>query len=346
MSSIAMWGPMGSGKTTFLAALSIALSHQHDVEDRWLLAGVDPGSQKRLVTMSRDLQEHKFPLATQGYERLQWRLSKRATDVIKRPFRKPVTRNRLVAVDLDLIDSSGELVDDSNYETSPLRTELLERLKSSRGIVYVFDPVREAERGDAWRHTFGLCADLTQALQSEADFDGRLPHYLAICVTKFDELPVFETARRCGLLSVDPDDPYLVPHVDEDDARTLFELLLEVSRSGSGKDVLGTLEGYFDPARIRYFVTSAVGFYLDPRTRRFNEHDPQNLLPDERGTHQDRVRGAVRPINVIEPVLWLTEQVARVEARRAEPSPEPAPGPAGYPAPQAGPAPQYSAKQL
>ncbi len=310
MSSIAMWGAPGSGKTTFLAALSVALGQQASDGDGWILSGVDPGSERRLITMSSDLQKHKFPNATQSTERLQWKLSKRVTSVTKKPFRKPVAQYRKVSVDLDLIDSSGELVSDANYD-SPDRNDLVERLRSSRGIVYVFDPIREAVTGDAYWHTFGLCAELARIFDQDPAFDGKLPHHVAVCVTKFDQLPVFEAARRKRLLTVDPDDPYGIPRVPDDDARALFEILLEVSGSGVGESVLNTLERYFDRDRIEYFVTSAVGFYIDPRTRRFDPEDPQNLLPDGDATHQDRVRGAVRPINVVEPVLWLSEQVAQ-----------------------------------
>jgi hypothetical protein len=344
MSTIAMWGAPGSGKTTFLAALSVALGQQSGDEDSWILSGTDRGSETRLITMSRDLQKHKFPQATQGTDRLQWRLSKRVKTVTKRPFRKPVTATRLAEVGLDLIDSSGEFVDDKNFD-SPGRNELVDRLRNSRGIVYVFDPIREASTGDAYEHTLGLCVELTRVLHGDPDFDGKLPHHVAVCVTKFDELPVFTAAWRRRLLAVDPDDPHGIPHVDDDDARALFEALLEQSGSGTGKSVLNILEMYFDRQRIRYFVTSAVGFYIDPLTGRFDPEDPQNLLPDMDGEHQDRVRGAVRPINVFEPVLWLSEQVAlRDEARKAPAPPLEAP-PLGAPAspPPYVPAPKYPA---
>jgi hypothetical protein len=350
MSSIAMWGAPGSGKTTFLAALSVALNQQVNDEDGWILSGVDVTSEGRLISMSRDLQKHTFPQATQGTERLQWRLSKQATSTTKRPFRKPVTTSHRVSVDLDLIDSSGELVSDENY-ASGNRNDLVERLRRSRGIVYVFDPIREAAMGDAYWHTFGLCAELTRIFHDDPLFTGRLPHHVAVCVTKFDQLPVFEAARRKRLLTVDPDDPVGIPRVDDDDARTLFEVLLEVSSSGTGESVLNTLERYFDRSRIQYFVTSAVGFYIDPHTRRFDPEDPQNLLPDGNATHQDRVRGAVRPINVIEPVLWLSEQVAQradaglapVQQPPGQPGPYPQPGSAG-PYPQPGSPAPYAAE--
>jgi hypothetical protein len=327
--SIAMWGAPGSGKTTFLAALSIALTQQ---ASEWNLSGADAPSEARLVQMTSELHGRVFPEATQRYEELHWVLGKRVAHVTRRLFRKPVTTYQPLSIGLDLVDSSGEFMGASSYGGA-VRGEVVDRLKQSRGIVYVFDPDREFQVGDAFEHTYSLCVQLRRLLAGAPDFDGKLPHYVAVCVTKFDELPVLETARELGLLTIDDDDPYGFPRVPEDDARQLFERLCEVSATGSGEMVLRTLENFFRPERIRFFVTSAVGFHVSERTGRFDLDDPQNLLPDANGAHQTRVRGPVRPINVVEPVLWLSEQVAGyfAMAGQAMPGAQAAPGTAAQP---------------
>jgi hypothetical protein len=211
---------------------------------------------------------------------------------------------------------------------------MVDRLKESRGVVYMFDPDREFQVGDAFAHTHSLCVQLTRLLADAPDYDGTLPHYVALCVTKFDELPVFETARRLGLLMIDEDSPHGFPYVPEDDALVLFEELCKVSASGAGHMVARTLRNFFRPERIRVFVTSAVGFHVSSRTGRFDPEDPQNLLPDADGAHQSRVRGPVWPINVMEPLLWLSEELAEYSAAAA---PQAGPGPQGAPGPQAAP---------
>jgi hypothetical protein len=73
--------------------------------------------------------------------------------------------------------------------------------------------------------------------------------------------------------------------------------------------VVTALERYFRPERIKYFVTSAVGFYTDPQSRTFNPDDLQNVIPVSGVTDSPQVRGSIRPINIGEPLLWLTQQI-------------------------------------
>ena len=148
---------------------------------------------------------------------------------------------------------------------------------------------------------------------------GRLPHYVAVCVTKFDEVAVYEAARELGLIELDGDDQYEFPRVSDEDTRTLFLKLCEASGSGNAEMVIHALEQYFYPDHIKYFVTSAIGFYLNPRTRHFDEDDWQNVVPNERPKDKEgsppakwkptRIRGGVYPINIVEPVRWLCQKV-------------------------------------
>jgi energy-coupling factor transporter ATP-binding protein EcfA2 len=312
-----MWGPPGSGKTTFLAALSIALRQQ---SDGWNVMAANASSEKILVDMTGALNgRHAFPPATRIIDDFHWVLNRRVETTVRKGWFGRETRYERESIGLDLVDASGEIAGSAQHGR-PNRENLMKRLKDSRGIVYMYDPIRESERGDADDHTFGMCAQLCRELSEEAalDFDGTLPHFVAVCVTKFDELRVYETARQLGLLAFDDDDPGF-PRVHSEDARELLAALCEVSASQNGAMVLHTLEQYFRPERIRYFVTSSVGFRVDPGTGRFDPRDPQNLLPDRQATASNRVRGPVRPINVVEPLLWLIRQVAAVSPPEAQP---------------------------
>jgi hypothetical protein len=66
-------------------------------------------------------------------------------------------------------------------------------------------------------------------------------------------------------------------------------------------------ERYFHPERISYFVTSAVGFMVNKRTRRFDPRDTANVY--RTASNEALVRGPVHPINVVEPVLWIVRQL-------------------------------------
>jgi hypothetical protein len=303
-----MWGAPSSGKTTFLAALSIALNRQGGT---WNVAGANEASEQVLIKLTTSLANHAFPPATAGIERYRWVLNGWITRVSRGIFRDK-RHDEPVKIGLDLVDASGEIYD-SKQVGLPLRGELLENVARSRGIVYIFDPIEEFNKGNAFDHTFGLVAQLARRLDEESgSIDGKLPHHVAVCITKFDEIKVFETARKLDLLMAEDADPYGFPRVADDDARELFTKLCEVSGSGNGDMVANLLEQYFRPDRIRYFVTSAIGFFVDPRFRVYDPDDPQNLLPDDGAPGQVRVRGPVHPINVVEPLLWLSRQMLGV----------------------------------
>jgi len=296
-----MWGAPSSGKTTFLGALSIALSRRGGKD--WNVAGADESSEQVLIKLTTALSRGQtFPTATKAIDQYSWVLHGQVSEVTGKRFRKK-ERIRPVTVGLDLVDASGEITDPEQVGFS-IRKELLEHLVQSRGIVYMFDPIREHEEQDAYDHTFGMLAQLTRRLSEEDGWDGRLPHHVAVCVTKFDEVRVFETAAKMDLLTVG-EDSYGFPRVHGDDAQELFRRLCQVTGSGNAGMVPNLLEQYFRPERIRYFVTTAVGFYVNPFTNTYDPDDPQNLLPDEKAERGWRIRGPLHPINVVEPVLWL-----------------------------------------
>jgi hypothetical protein len=307
--SIAMWGAPSSGKTTFLAALSIALTRRGK---DWKVVGSDKASADKLIALTTPLtREHAFPLATSGIEAFRWQLVGQVQRTIPRMFRTE-RYEETIRIGLDLADPSGEIAGPERTEGGE-RVELIDNLERSRGIVFLFDPIRESETGDTFDHTFGVLAQLTQRMIDSSEFaDGWLPHYVAVCITKFDEIRVFKTAEKLNLLVADPADPLGLPRVADEDARELFAQLCDVSQSGNADMVLNTLTQHFRPERIKFFVTSAIGFYVDPRKGVYDPDDIQNLLPDTNNPKKPRIRGTVHPINVMEPLLWLGRQLAGV----------------------------------
>ncbi|MEV0663504.1 hypothetical protein ACIBI3_30085 [Actinomadura luteofluorescens] len=301
--NIAMWGAAGCGKTTFLAALDIALTQ---VDGDWKVVGADAGSTEVLTDLTRSLADRRqFPRATgEAIERYKWYLiGDRPVRTGRFPRRRTVVRESRIG--LDLIDAGGEQFERGRV----IGRRLLDNLVQSRGILYLFDPIREYEKGDAFENLHGMLAQLSQRMVADGRFPGgRLPHHLAVCVTKFDEVSVLKTADSIGVLGVDPDDPRGFPRVMEDeDAERLFESLCGVSASGNAELVLRKLKKFFAQDRIRFFVTSAIGFHIPPGTNRFDPRDYQNLVPAPGGY---QIRSGVRPINVMEPLLWLAQSLS------------------------------------
>jgi hypothetical protein len=307
---IAMWGAPGSGKTTFLAALDIALKRRRY---GFTLAGMTDASVNLLIDMTdRLIVKREFPPVTGAIDYFEWELFRNQSHAAD-PYAMsaPSSLNRII---LSLADPSGELARPER-RSDPDRKKLIDDLADSDGILFMFDPIREFEVGDAFSTTNGLLHQLTSAVASRDrdKFDGTLPQHVAICVTKFDEPKVLATAKRLGILKRHPHDSRQLPWVHEHDALKLLTALTAVSGSGDGEMLLNALNQAF-PGRVQFFVTSAVGFYVNPMTGRFDEDDPQNLVKTAAGLSrqgESRIRGALHPINVVEPILWLSEQIAR-----------------------------------
>lgn len=310
--NIAMWGTPGSGKTTFLAALSGALG-RGDLD--WKLIGTDNASTTELIRLTTELMtQRRFPRPTRGIHRYSWALVGPTPD--RRPrLRLGWSRGRRnesgARIGLELRDPSGEL-----YGPDGGNDELVDHLVNSRGIIYLFDPVWEFAYGDSFDFLYGLLSRLSQRMFELPDFDGTLPHYLAVCITKFDDVRMFETAEKLRLTTYDPADRFGFPGVSVPDATELFQKVTEVSRSGNAELIFNLLRRYFRRDRTRFYVTSSVGFHVSPMLNRFDPDDFQNLIPDSDDPKQMMIRGPVYPINVMEPVLWLAEELAAQGQRR------------------------------
>lgn len=305
-SGIAMLGPTESGKSTFLCALKKALLEQ---DEDWRLYTRDPASQRRLDDMSNALiSEGEFPLPTRTVDTIQWILG----GTVERTERKgrfggAIKFKDRVEITLQLTDAPGGLGHADRIGLTD-RNELIKQLADSRGILYMFDPIREFTHGDAFQRADSLLGELMGVVSQERDWDGRLPHHLAVCVTKLDDPRVFKTAQDLDMLLPDDTSRWGFPRVHETDAQALFHALGEISRSGNGEAVPRLLERTFYPERISYYVTSAVGFMVNKRTRRFDPRDTENVYRTASGA--PLVRGPVHPINVVEPVLQIVRQLA------------------------------------
>jgi hypothetical protein len=291
-----MWGAPASGKTTYLAALRFALDER---ESGWQLKGEDAESAESLTNLSATLDvERAFPSASGDLHRYRWSVV--ARDSGRRTRFRRGRRGEDVIIGLNLIDAPGAMATTGRFGRSE---DLIESLADSSGILYLFDPVREYESGDSLAYTADV---LTALLEKRPAPEGRLPHYVAVCVTKFDEPRVLTTAEKLRMITFDSDPPGF-PRVPDADAEAFFTEISNASRSGSGLKLRELIERTFHPDRVRYFVTSAIGFFVDPRTGDYNPRDPRNVVGDAR---DERIRGRVRPINVAEPVLWLSERIS------------------------------------
>jgi len=327
---VGLWGAPGSGKTTFLAALSLAV--QQAARDLAIF-GVDPDSTAFLKQSTAALTSRRtFPGATEVGKQYSWVL-RMETQVPEKKFMKTKMITVPLELNLDLLDEPGRVfgVDqnqqagaevgsnlgyDDDDDAGPVvdggapasEDEVMDQLASCDGLLLLFDPVQEWMAGDAYEYFQGTLLELAQRRMMGGAPGSRMPQHVAVCVTKFDHPDVYRRARVSGLRSFSADDEAFFPRVPDEMAEKFFGDLVRESRSGNAEFIGSALRKYFYPERVKFFITSAIGFYKNPQSRRFQERDPMNLVPQENG--KPLIRGPVHPINVVEPLIWLGQNLA------------------------------------
>jgi hypothetical protein len=146
-----------------------------------------------------------------------------------------------------------------------------------------------------------------------------LPHYVAVCITKFDHKDVFRQAREAGLVNYGLDG---MPRVLDAQAADLFDVICEgrfwadkrTDSHGGALFVRNQLRRYFHPDRIRYYAVSSIGYRKPPgwdpqATRPGFQFDPGNFsnLIEQGG--EQKILGPIEPVNVLEPLIDLHMQI-------------------------------------
>jgi len=327
---IGLWGSPGSGKTTYLAALRHAVNTD-PANGRWVMHPADDASADFMAGHSHNLVvNHQFPAPTfpEAETPLQWHF---AGDLAGSRFDRRKLRRRAPVPSefvVHLADVSGEVYGDSaghQYHMPDMVDRALDHLATAQGLLFLFDPVREMEASDSAEYLNRTITALSRRMLAEDQLvNGYLPHHIAVCITKIDHPAVFQEARRAGLVTHRPDgSPQIL------DARTLFDMICDGSFSArrnergtsSARFVRDELRTRFHPDRIRYFATSAIGFYQrpvwDPAAGHPSAFDPDDYANfHERGDREPTIRGPVAPINVLEPLLTLQHGISGIARTR------------------------------
>lgn len=321
--SIGIWGGPSSGKTTFLAALNLAVTRS---ASDLAIIGADDESTDFMIESARALtNDRRFPAGTTQASAYSWimQMPTQARGPARGKPGRPDTTSPVVPIQfsIDLREAAGEYFRsqprppqhrlDLGFEspaeadtpTPAARAGMVSYLAGCDGLLLVIDPLRERESGDAFEYFKGALLSTAQRLAAGPGF--RLPHHVAVCITKFDHPDVYSFARLHGYRTYDANDPYLFPRVHNAEAERFFRDFCKESPSSDADLLTRALARYFHPERIRYFVTSAVGFHA--RGDRFHDDDYRNTVEQSDGTIN--IRGQIYPINVLEPVLWLGQTI-------------------------------------
>jgi hypothetical protein len=328
---ISMWGSPNSGKTTYLAALDQATVRPDKSIGHWSIYPADTPSQQQLFKWSRRLvQDQEFPERTEVDESipLKWLFAGDLTGSRyeqKRRGRRPKPGESESSFLLDVVDVSGEAFSSAPEKIAQVPKEVMEealkKLIEADGLIYLFDPVTERDSQEAADYMLRTLIALRGAMIGEL-VGGYLPKEISVCVTKFDHAQLFTQARRAGLVNYGPDG---MPRVLDEHAEQFFESLCKGDFWGdhdgkahpSAAYVRDQLKHFFLPDRIKYYVTSSIGFWKPPdwnpktSSRPGFEFDPknfENIENEPNGTK--RIRGVIRPINVLEPLISLQQRLA------------------------------------
>jgi energy-coupling factor transporter ATP-binding protein EcfA2 len=316
---IGLWGAPGSGKTTFLAALNVAVTRSK--QDLLIYGSDDEATDFLAENTSMLTTQRRFPPATEQLRPLSWAMHLPVQRASRTRLGRRSMETGTLQLNIDLLDAPGGtfrsvpsastagggdnlLFDEEDGEAPGApEEELIDHLAGCDGIVFLFDPIRERTNGDAYEYFQGTLLRIAQRRLSQGgEVRPKLPQYLAVCITKLDDPDVYRQAKRKGYRSFDENDPYLFPRVSDDSAEQFFAELCRGTDVGNADLVSGAIRQFFMPDRVKYFITSAIGFYVGSATR-FREQDYQNAVPDSDGVV--RIRGPIFPINVVEPLLWL-----------------------------------------
>ena len=206
---VALWGPPGSGKTTFLSALYIAVARSRH---QLMIYGADDESTDFLIEGAMGLtRDRSFPPATRGSRQFSWAVRLEAQIRERRLFGRHATRTVTREFGVDLLDVPGEsyadygsvepsasLVGGGGDDIGVARLSLADDLAACEGFILLFDPVREWRSGDSYDYFARTLLDIARQFPGSA----RLPHYLAVCVTKFDDPDVYRRAVSGGYVTL------------------------------------------------------------------------------------------------------------------------------------------------
>lgn len=306
-------GAPGSGRSTLVAALPVAAMQAGGDGGAWSISGVDEPSARVIVGGVEQLTvRRRFPssMSSPGVGPMAWSVQGRGIPAgtgawwLRRKDPQDVdvaVEFRDVAVDVD-VDVGG----DGAAPSGPVPDAA-----SADGLLCLVDP-RPGRRADGVGSVGSVLGEAhARAERAGRTERGRLPHHVAVLVTKFDDPAFFQEALEAGWVSQEVGGGRL-PYVPIRSGRDFFDWLCSVRDADGPARVREALHRHLLRERVEYFACSAIGFRLNAN-QVFDYRDFRNV--DAAGTSPP-IRSQVRPVNVLEPVMRLERRIRRAKGAR------------------------------
>ncbi|HKP52046.1 MAG TPA: hypothetical protein VJ183_05280 [Chloroflexia bacterium] len=314
---IGIIGDTQTGKTTLIGALRIAGTQQED-DFKWNIRGLDaekPNSGAFMTTNTGLLLNQEFPtpgtVSNSEYAYLMsGKIPKARLNFIMdllpnndlpivRWVRDLVQDTQSAAFKLQLWDYPGDSIRNNTGNVQ----DLIEFFATCDGIVFLFDPHPQYRQNSTTTLDATLDKLFNEAyIGQKLDGDFKFRQYLAVCITKFDEPYIHKELvkhRLNGTLRTGL--PYPT------NPETAFKVL-------AGDYAHGQIATNFPKGRVGYFMSSSIGIYMDAK----GKYDPtkENTYPASSGV---RIQCPVRPINVLEPLIWIYSSVQHERSQQPAP---------------------------
>jgi hypothetical protein len=298
---IGFWGSPSSGRTTFLTVLGLIGWQASRKGGKWRVDPADLPTRRFIDERAENLRNGgAFPDASATPEPLSFQLlhhprQRRWPMSLFRPA-------RAAEITVTLEDRGGR--DFGGDDHSPAA---LDYLAGTDALVYFFDPTYDMDDDEKF-HSFDFFDSMAVGLgkfaaEGQLLHDRFLPQHIAVCIPKLDDPRVFRIARRYGCVQMNPDTKQ--PWVPDRYAWRLFEALCRDQMTIKADLLLDIIRRTFHPSRISFHVLSSVGFWV----RENGQFDPDDACNVEQtGDRGRRVRGKLRPLHVVEPLVSLVER--------------------------------------
>jgi hypothetical protein len=295
---IGIWGAGRSGKSTFLAALPLAALYGPRAQ-RWIVHGTTSEAANYLTEgLTQLVTDRRFPEPTLVTTPISWSFSGPPPhsglfglpDLFHRHGRDPVEFT------VDLFDPPGRV-----FEAGQVQPEIVDILANASGILYLIDPLPGQK--DLFTSFFATLQQVAARVRANRQMRrGKLPQFMAICITKFDDEELLRRLIAETNLVVQDKSGNWLPRIAPGREREYFDWVCQRMLGGAATVVRECLDTFFDDHRVRFFASSAIGFRLNSQ-QVFDFRDFRNVYVDEAG--EPRIRDTPRPFNVLEPLVYL-----------------------------------------